>query len=140
MDEPASATVTPYEMLGGEAVVAAIVDRFYRLMDEEEGYAELRALHAPDLGKVKAGLTEFLNAWLGGPRTWFNRGVCVMSLHRPLAITPQAARQWAHAMARAIADQPGLDGRLAEAMTHRLSQMALAMENEGGPPSSDALP
>ncbi|GLT02284.1 hypothetical protein GCM10007897_36900 [Sphingobium jiangsuense] len=135
MDEPATATVTPYEMLGGEAVVAAIVDRFYRLMDEEERYAELRALHAPDLGKVKAGLAEFLNAWLGGPRTWFERGACVMSLHRPLAITPQAARQWADAMGRAIADQPGLDEKLAEAMTHRLSQMALAMENTSGPAS-----
>jgi len=130
MDAPVTAQ-TPYEMLGGASVVAAIVDRFYRLMDEEEGYAAIRAMHEEDLTRVRAGLAEFLNAWLGGPRDWFDRGVCMMSIHRNLAISPEAARQWAEAMSRAIADQPDVDEKLAVAMAHRLSQMALAMGGAG---------
>ncbi len=126
MDAAVSAQ-TPYEMLGGASVVAAIVDRFYRLMDEEEGYADVRAMHEADLTRVRAGLTEYLNGWLGGPRDWFERGVCMMSVHRSLAITPEAARQWAEAMSRAIADQPDVDEKLGLEMARRLSQMALAM-------------
>ncbi|MGE4431339.1 MAG: globin [Sphingobium sp.] len=126
MDAP----TTPYEMLGGSAVVMAIVDRFYRLMAEEAGYAELRALHAEDLTPVRDGLAGFLNGWLGGPRDWFDRGACVMSLHRAIPVSQEVARQWAEAMTRAIADQPGLDERLSVAMTERLVQMATGMVNE----------
>ena len=127
MDAP----VTPYEMLGGADVVAAIVDRFYDLMDEEPAYAGVRALHAGDLTKIRAGLKEFLNAWLGGPRDWFDRGVCMMSLHGKFAIPADVARQWADAMRRAIAGQQDVDPRLAEALAERLEQMALGMVNRG---------
>lgn len=125
MDAP----TTPYEMIGGSAVVMAIVDRFYRLMEDEAAYAELRALHAEDLTQVRAGLAAFLNGWLGGPRDWFDRGACVMSLHRPIRISQEAARQWAEAMTRAIADQSGLDERLSTAMAERLVMMAEGMVN-----------
>ena len=37
--------MTPYETLGGEAGVRALVDRFYDLMDLEPAYAGIRALH-----------------------------------------------------------------------------------------------
>lgn len=126
MDAPS----TPYEMLGGSAVVTAIVDRFYRLMAEEGGYAELRALHAEDLTQVRDGLAGYLNGWLGGPRDWFDQGRCVVSLHRSIRISEDVARQWVEAMTRAIADQPGLDGQLSAAMTERLAMMARGMVNE----------
>ena len=32
--EATSATVTPYERIGGEAAIRTLVDRFYQLMDE----------------------------------------------------------------------------------------------------------
>lgn len=123
--------VTPYELLGGSKVVAAIGNRFYELMDSEPQYAELRALHAPDLGPVRQGLIEFMNAWLGGPKDWFSRGKCVVSLHGPIAITTQVGSQWADAMARAIADQPGIDRALGLAMAERLGDMAMGMVNRG---------
>lgn len=122
---------TPYELLGGSDVVGAIANRFYELMDSEPQYAELRALHAADLGPVRQGLIEFMNAWLGGPKDWFSRGKCVMSLHGPFAITAQAASQWADAMARAIADQPGVDRVLGLAMAERLGDMAMGLVNRG---------
>ncbi len=132
--EPAEAparAATPYELLGGSDVVSAIANRFYELMDSEPQYAELRALHAPDLGPVKQGLVEFMSAWLGGPKDWFSRGKCVVSLHGPISISTQIASQWADAMARAIADQPGVDRALGLAMSERLGDMAMGMANTG---------
>lgn len=125
MDAP----TTPFEMIGGKDVVAAIVDRFYDLMEREPAYAELRALHADDLAGVRQGLTGFLSGWMGGPRDWFGQGKCVMSLHGAVAIPPGVAEQWVEAMKRAIEDQEGVDPRLAEAMTGRLGDMARAMVN-----------
>ena len=37
-----SDTPTPFDALGGEAFVRALVDRFYDLMDLEAGYAGIR--------------------------------------------------------------------------------------------------
>lgn len=120
---------TPYEALGGARTVEDIVARFYALMDGGPGYRELRALHAADLSSARNGLTLFLKAWLGGPKDWFERGQCVMSLHRKFPIPAAVAEQWADAMARAIAAQPEIDRQLALAMAERLGHMARAMIN-----------
>ncbi len=97
---------SPYQLLGGHAGVARIVDRFYDLMESDPAYAELRAMHQPDLTPMRRSLTGFLGAWFGGPRQWFveNPGKCMMSMHRGIAITASSAEQWTGAMARALAD------------------------------------
>ena len=41
--------VTAYDLIGGEARVRELVDRFYDLMDLEPEFAGLRALHPPSL-------------------------------------------------------------------------------------------
>lgn len=120
---------TPYARIGGEPTIAAIANRFYDLIEREPGFADLRALHAADLSAVRHGLTRFLSGWAGGPRDWFERGQCVMSLHRVFPITPALAGQWSAAMTRAIEAQPGLDPQLAQAMAQALDHMAHAMIN-----------
>lgn len=127
------ALTTPYEAIGGAPVVAAIVDRFYDLMDEDPAYADVRRLHAKQLGPIKEGLAQFLNGWLGGPRDWFDKGLCMRSMHVPMAISAEAARQWAEAMARAIDAEPGVDESLKVAMAQRLTQIALSMVNRPVP-------
>lgn len=119
---------TPFDMVGGAATVRRIVDRFYDLMEEQPAYAELRALHAPDLAPMRASLAGFLTAWLGGPRDWFsdNPGKCVMSVHGRIAVTADTARQWAEAMRRAIADS-GIASNIATGMADALGNMAQAM-------------
>lgn len=130
MDQAVSRPTTPYEMAGGAEVIETIVARFYALMDMDPAYAELRSIHAADLGPVKEGLTQFLMAWMGGPKDWFDQGKCVMSLHRKFPISDLIGGQWVEAMQRAIADQKNLNPDLAQAMGERLSQMARAMVNQ----------
>jgi hemoglobin len=107
----------------------AIVDRFYELMDTDPAYAELRAMHAPDLARMRKSLALFLAGWSGGPRDWFdqNPGRCMMSVHKPYVITKQVAEQWAEAMKRAIADVAPQDAELAKAMGGVLEELALGM-------------
>jgi hemoglobin len=124
----APARLTPYELVGGQAVVRRVVDRFYDLMDADPAFADLRALHAPDLHPMRDSLTGFLAAWLGGPRDWFEQrpGRCMMSAHRDVPIGEASARQWADAMTRAVRECVA-DPQLAEKMAEALSGMALGM-------------
>lgn len=122
--------ITPYERLGGLPVLRAISNRFYDLMDSDEAYAELRAMHAPSLDKMREALAQFLMGWSGGPRDWFeaNDGRCMMSVHKPYAISTDVAGQWSSAMTRAIDQVLGeSDPPLAQEMTRVLDQMARSM-------------
>ena len=51
---------TPFEWMGGEPRVQALVDRFYDLMDLEPAYADLRAAHGPELDQARQRLFWFL--------------------------------------------------------------------------------
>ena len=59
---------TPFELIGGEAHVQALVERFYDLMDLDPGYTALRAAHAGPLDNARQRLFWFLCGWLGGPQ------------------------------------------------------------------------
>ena len=124
MSDPA--TTTPYDQIGGAAGIAAVVDRFYDLMDCDPAYADLRAIHATDLTPMRAALAGFLAGWAGGPRDWFdaNPGKCMMSMHAGFAITPATARQWVEAMACAFALCGLADHPVGKLMNERFAMMA----------------
>lgn len=128
-----TARKTPYERLGGRAVIEAIAERFYDLMDSDPAYADLRAMHAADLGPMRQSLAGFLTGWSGGPRDWFASGKCMMSLHRGLPIARATADQWADAMRRAIADVAPQDRVMADAMAGVLEEIAGSMVPVEGP-------
>ncbi len=132
MTEAATAeapATSPFERIGGHPVLRAICERFYDLMDEDPAYAELRAMHAPDLSEMRASLPLFLAGWAGGPRDWFeaNPGKCMMSVHGGFAINRDTAGQWSEAMRRAIADSEVADREIADAMADVLDRMAKGM-------------
>ncbi len=120
----------PYDRLGGRAPIARLVERFYALMDSDPAYAELRAMHAPDLGPMTQSLTDFLVAWTGGPRDWFEKrpGACIMSAHGELSgMTPQTAQQWIDAMTQAVMETTPGDSEIREAMLATMDRMCRAM-------------
>lgn len=97
-------TKTAYEILGGESAVQTLAQRFYDIMDTSPAYAELRAMHGPNLTPVREAFAGFLSGWLGGPRDWFvaRGGFCIMSRHRGMGIDETTARQWLEAMREAM--------------------------------------
>ena len=135
MPEPAgaqsaeTAPATPFDLLGGHDVMQRIVDRFYDLMDSDPAYAELRAMHAPDLTRMRTALAQFLAGWSGGPRDWFeaNPGRCMMSVHKPYAISRTVAEQWSDAMKRAIADVAPANAAVTAQMGDILGNLASGM-------------
>ncbi|MFC6620582.1 group II truncated hemoglobin [Novosphingobium panipatense] len=120
---------TPFHRLGGAPVFEAICNRFYDLMEQDPAYAELRAMHAPDLDPIRRSFPKFLAGWAGGPRDWFdsNPGRCMVSLHKPFVINPAVAAQWAEAMQRAIADVAPQPAAMATAMGEALATLARGM-------------
>ena len=123
---------TPFERIGGLDVLREVTERFYDLMDQDPAYAELRAMHAPDLTEMRRALPLFLAGWSGGPRTWWeeNPGKCMMSAHGGFRIDKQTGAQWAEAMRRAIADTPVADREIGDAMADVLDRMARGMARD----------
>jgi len=114
------ASPTPYELLGGEAAVRELVDRFYDLMNLEEEFAGIRKLHPPTLGDSRDKLFWFLSGWLGGPPIYAERigHPMLRARHQPFAIGVAERDQWLKCMSRAMDDvgvDPDLQGSLAKA-------------------------
>ena len=110
---------TPFERIGGEAKVQALVDRFYDLMDLEPAYAELRAAHGSELGRARQNLFWFLCGWLGGPQHYTDRfgHPRLRMRHMPFAIGIKERDQWVACMDQAMREvdvDPAMRDRLRE--------------------------
>ena len=104
---PARAPMTPYETLGGDAGVRALVDRFYDLMDLEPAYAGIRAMHPGSLDGSRDKLYWFLCGWLGGPDHYVQRHghPRLRARHLPYAIGIAERDQWMACMIQALQEQ-----------------------------------
>lgn len=102
---------TPYESIGGEPVVRALVERFYDLMELDPAYERLRAVHGSSLESAREKLFLFLSGWLGGPPLYADRHGHPMlrARHLPFAIGTVERDQWMACMKQAMAevDVPG---------------------------------
>ena len=127
MSEPA----TPYEAMGGEAGVRALVDAFYRQMDTRPQAATIRAMHPADITSSNTKLFEFLSGWLGGPPIYIQkRGhPRLRARHMPFPIDDDAAEQWMACM-RAAFDEVGLDPQLRPRLEAGFSRIARHMRNQ----------
>jgi hemoglobin len=97
---------TLYDLVGGEAAVRQLADRFYQIMDTDPRAARVRAMHGQDLASIRQLLFEFLSGWLGGPTLYFDRPEhrCIMSAHRPFAIGVAERDEWMMCMRTAMFD------------------------------------
>ena len=97
---------TPYERLGGDAGVRALVDAFYDRMDLEEGFAGIRKLHHATLDGSRDKLFWFLSGWLGGPQHYVERfgHPMLRARHLPFAIASAERDAWLACMRMALDD------------------------------------
>jgi hemoglobin len=94
--------------MGGEAGVAALVDRFYDLMDTLPQARPIRRMHPPRLTTARDKLTAFLVGWLGGPKRYAERWgpIRIPAAHARFAIGPDEHDQWLECMDQALAQMP----------------------------------
>ncbi|WP_374640667.1 group II truncated hemoglobin [Hydrogenophaga sp.] len=104
--EPPTKPSTPFDWIGGEPRVRALVDRFYDLMDIEPGYRELRAAHGSLLDDARDKLFWFLCGWLGGPSYYEDRfgHPRLRMRHMPFAIGIRERDQWLACMDQAMVE------------------------------------
>ena len=97
---------TPYEWIGGEEKVHALVERFYDLMDLEPGYKELRAAHGTELARARQNLFTYLCGWLGGPQHYTDRfgHPRLRMRHMPFKIGIAERDQWLACMDQAMGE------------------------------------
>ena len=121
---------TPYEWVGGDARVRALVDRFYDLMDLEPAYRELRAAHGSTLDKARDKLHWFLSGWLGGPDLYIERfghpRLRMRHMHFSIGILERD--QWVACMHQAMTEVQ-LDPALIERLTESFMRTADWMRN-----------
>ena len=104
--DEAQTEIPPFERLGGEPAVRALVDRFYDLMDLEPGYAALRATHGSTLDESRDKLFWFLCGWLGGPDHYQSRfgHPRLRARHMPFSIGILERDQWVACMDQAMGE------------------------------------
>ncbi|HEX9389823.1 MAG TPA: group II truncated hemoglobin [Usitatibacteraceae bacterium] len=97
---------TPYEIIGGETMVRALINRFYDLMDEDPDYFGIRKLHPESLAGSREKLFMFLSGWLGGPPLYIGTygHPRLRARHLPFAIGSAERDQWMSCMSRAMQD------------------------------------
>jgi hemoglobin len=128
----APAPATPYEVLGGEVAVRALVDTFYDLMELEPAYAALRAVHPTTLDGSRDKLYMFLSGWLGGPDLYIERfgHPRLRARHLPYSIGVRERDQWLACMQQAMAHCK-VDPVLADRLQGSFANTADWMRNRG---------
>jgi hemoglobin len=123
---------TPYEELGGDDGVRALVEAFYDLIEAESPV--LRAMLPNNTSTSRQKLYEFLSGWLGGPPLYMERrGHPRLRLrHMPFDIGSFEASEWMRCMMKAL-NSVGAGAQLAGFLQTELGRTAEGMRNRPDP-------
>lgn len=126
----------PFDELGGEAPVRALVERFYDAMDRTE--PELARLHACDeAGRVSRESRDrfalFLIGWLGGPQDYVaQHGHPRLRMrHARVAVDVAMRDAWMRCMVLAL-EESGVKSELRAYLEPRFAEVADFMRNRPG--------
>jgi hemoglobin len=119
-----------YELLGGEAGVRKLVDRFYDLMESSPEAARVRAIHPPDLTNSRDKLFMFLSGWSGGPALYVQKfgHPRLRQRHMPFPIGREERDEWLWCMDKALREGK-FDGELIDYLKGRFIEIANSMQN-----------
>jgi len=124
---------TLYLLIGGEATVAKLSDRFYELMDSVPQFATIRAMHPAELKTSRDKLFMFLSGWLGGPDLFVqNVGQPLLrQRHMPFSIGEAERDQWVACMVLAM-ESVGIEEALRQRLLASFFHTADFMRNRQG--------
>jgi hemoglobin len=130
-------TPTHYDLLGGDAGIRALVDRFYDLMDTAPEAAGIRALHATSLKVSREKLYKFLCGWTGGPQLYVEQygHPRLRMRHFPFPIASQERDEWMWCMDRALETHEAPD-ELKGFLRQRFADLADHMRNQPDGPAA----
>lgn len=119
----------PYDEIGGEDAVRALVERFYDAMDRTE--TKLARLHAGDEdGRVSRETRDrfalFLIAWLGGPQNYGHPRLRLRHTRVPIDVAMRDA--WMRCMCIAM-DESALKPELRAYLEARFAEVATFLIN-----------
>ena len=122
-----------YDLIGGDAKLRELVDRFYDLMELEPEFAGIRSLHPASVDGSRDKLYWFLSGWSGGPNMYIERfgHPRLRARHLPYAIASSERDQWLRCMALAMQDV-GLPEALQQRLLESFYQTADWMRNKEG--------
>lgn len=112
-------TKTIFDLIGGQATVDQLVDRFYDIMDGDEKFLMIRSMHPQSLDSSRMKLKLFLYGWLGGPQTYTEKyGHPRMRMrHFPFKIGVHERDLWMECMQKALEEQKKIK------QTHRVQML-----------------
>jgi len=119
-----------YEMIGGEAGLRSLVNRFYDVMDASPEAKKIRALHPESLDQSREKLFMFLSGWSGGPALYIQTygHPRLRQRHMPFPIGKAEREEWLWCMDKAL-EETQIDPKLIEYLKKRFSEIANSMQN-----------
>jgi hemoglobin len=119
-----SVAPTPFELIGGEAGVRQLVDRFYDLIDSAPEARTIRALHAASLKASREKLFMYLTMWTGGPPLYSDRygHPRLRARHLPFRIGTRERDEWLWCMDKALDEREMLRGKIHALADHMRNQ------------------
>jgi hemoglobin len=123
---------TPYDEVGGDVVVRALVEGFYDLIEADS--PPLRAMLPRDTSTSRQKLYEFLSGWLGGPPLYMERRghPRLRMRHMPFDIGTPEADEWMRCMKAAITSV-GIGEPAASFLISELGLAAHSLRNRPDP-------
>ena len=121
---------TAYAALGGAEKLRALVECFYRLMDEQPEYYPIRKLHPQDLTGSVDKLYCFLSGWMGGPPLYAQKygQPFLRARHLPFPIGVTERDLWLACMRQAM-EAEGVEAGLRAALANAFAKTADHMRN-----------
>jgi len=127
---PPNPSITPFEALGGEEGVRALVNRFYDLVESSPEAINLRRIHGPSLESAREKLTLYLTGWTGGPPVYVQRfgHPMLRARHLPFSIGDRERDEWLGCMERAL-EQHDMPDEVRQFLMTKLRPLADHMRN-----------
>jgi truncated hemoglobin YjbI len=126
---------SPYERIGADKV-DRLVAVFYARVDSD---SVIRPLYGKTLSCAIRGLTDFMTAWLGGPRVYDLPAARLRRRHMPFVIDARARDAWLANMKAAVREV-GIPATEAALLMAHLEFGAKALVNTGLPATPTSCP